>query len=100
LRRSAMIISYYLKTRADSIIEFRRESGPDGHARWSIWYDSEAKGEWNEKLQVDVWIVNAVEKGIVARPDGYYETETARLMWNHLVQNNHMVRYTELGTAK
>ena len=100
MRRSAMIISYYLKTRADSIIEFRREDGGDGHFRWSLWYDQEGRGEVNEKLQVDVWIVNAVEKGIVARPDGYYETETARLMWNHLVQNNHMVRYTELENVK
>jgi len=95
-----MMISYYLKTRADSLIEFRRELDLDGHARWSLWFDSEAKGERNEKLQVDVWIVNAVEKGIVARPDGYYETETARLIWNNLVRNNGMVRYTELENVK
>ena len=95
-----MMISYYLKTRADSLIEFRSESDLDGHARWSLWYDQEGRGEVNEKLQVDVWIVNAAEKGIVARPDGYYETETARLIWNDLVRNHGMVRYTELENVK
>jgi len=89
------MISYYLKTRADSLIEFRRESDLDGHFRWSIWFDSEGKGEWNQKLFVDSWVTNATEKGIVARPDGYYETQTARLIWNALVQNNGMVRYTQ-----
>ena len=89
------MISYYLKTRADSLIEFRRESDRDG-TRWSIWFDSESKGEWNETLNVELWVTNATEKGIVARPDGYYETETVRLIWNDLVRNHGMVRYTEL----
>ena len=86
--------SHYLKTRGDSLIEFRRESDSDG-TRWSIWFDSESKGEWNETLNVELWVTNATEKGIVARPDGYYETQTARLIWNALVQNNGMVRYTQ-----
>ena len=83
--------SYYLKTKANSIIEFRREADGD---RWSIWYDQQGKGEVNEKLQVDVWIVNAADRGIVAREDGYYETQTARRIWNHLVRHNFMVRTT------
>ena len=95
-----MFISYFLKTRADSLIEFRREDGGDGHFRWSIWFDSEGKGKRNEKLFVDSCVTNATEKGIVARPDGYYETETARLIWNDLVRNHGMVTYTELKTAK
>ena len=95
-----MMISYYLKTRSVSLIEFRRELDLDGHAQWSLWFDSEAKGERNEKLFVEAWVTNATDKGIVARPDGYYETETARLIWNDLVRNHGMVRYTELKTAK
>jgi len=83
--------SYYLKTKANSIIEFRCEPFDN---RWSIWYDQEGRSEWNEKLQVHVWIVNAAEKGIVARPDGYYDTEIARRIWNILVQDNGMVRTT------
>jgi len=85
-----------MKTRAGSLIEFRRELDLHDHARWSIWFDSEAKGEWNEKLDVELWVMNATEKGIVARPDGYYETETVRLIWDDLVRNHGMVRYTEL----
>jgi len=85
------VTSYYLKTKANSVIEFRCESNGN---RWSIWYDQDGKGEVNEKMHVDVWIVNAAEKGIVTRPDGYYETQAARLIWNHLVRHNHMVRTT------
>lgn len=89
--------SYYLKTKANSIIEFRCEPFDN---RWSLWYDHEGNGEVNEKLQVDLWIVNAADRGIVARPDGYYETITARRIWNHLVRHNHMVRTTLEETAK
>ena len=83
--------SYYLKTKANSIIEFRCEPFDN---RWSLWYDHEGNGEVNEKLNVDLWILNAAKKGIVQRYDGYYETQAARLIWYNLVRNNGMVRTT------
>jgi hypothetical protein len=50
-------------------------------------------GGQKEWLNVDLWILNTAEKGIVRRDDGYYETEIARLIWNDLVRHHGMVRY-------
>jgi len=83
--------SYYLKTKADSIVEFRCEPFDN---RWSLWYYHEGKVETNEKMNVELWIVSAPRMGLVPREDGYYETVTARRIWNHLVRHNHMVRTT------